>query len=410
MDQPLLMSREEAARSLGVSLSHFQRHVQAQMPCVRSGRLKLYRRRELEAWVDRETNRKEGLQRLEGLSLGQAHSRFIADCRAGIARNKRGRPYKAKAILDLDSSLKRLPSETRLALLDDLGRGEIQRAVDELLREGLSSSRIASIVNAVRSLYRWAICREIGLESPASQIQLPACDSKERDRFAKPGEFAELIGRLAPADALPFALAAYGTARSQEIRALCWPQVDLTHRVPLLADDEDARKSETARRIVPIARPLQKRLEAEWVRQGRPKGGRVCPPRNRSRSGMVSLDQMQKRVIRLWKVLGLTPIGLQDSRHTAATWLDHAGVTPKVASAFMGHKAPSRDLNPGAAPITLRRYTHVLPGELERARDQLDAFLADREAAEDAAADDTEVVPPSLPPSLCTSPVNHLAP
>jgi hypothetical protein len=33
---------------------------------------------------------------------------------------------------------------------------------------------------------------------------------------------------------------------------------------------------------------------------------------------------------------------------------------------------------PGAAAITLRRYTHTLPGELERARDLLDAFLAER--------------------------------
>jgi hypothetical protein len=40
----------------------------------------------------------------------------------------------------------------------------------------------------------------------------------------------------------------------------------------------------------------------------------------------------------------------------------------------MGHKTP--EYPPGAAPITLRRYTHVLPGELERAREQLDRFLA----------------------------------
>ena len=42
----------------------------------------------------------------------------------------------------------------------------------------------------------------------------------------------------------------------------------------------------------------------------------------------------------------------------------------------MGHKTP--EYQPGAAAITLRRYTHTLPGELERARDQLDAFLAER--------------------------------
>jgi hypothetical protein len=42
----------------------------------------------------------------------------------------------------------------------------------------------------------------------------------------------------------------------------------------------------------------------------------------------------------------------------------------------MGHKTP--EYQPGAASITLRRYTHTLPGELERARDLLDRFLADR--------------------------------
>jgi integrase len=83
-----------------------------------------------------------------------------------------------------------------------------------------------------------------------------------------------------------------------------------------------------------------------------------------------------------WRRLGFEPIGLQDSRHTAATWLDHAGVSPKVASVLMGHRSPGRDLRLDAAPITLGRYTHVLPGELERARDQLDAFVSEGECEE----------------------------
>ena len=39
------------------------------------------------------------------------------------------------------------------------------------------------------------------------------------------------------------------------------------------------------------------------------------------------------------------------SRHTAATWLDHAGVTPNVASELMGHKTPEYQ---AGATITLR--------------------------------------------------------
>ena len=83
---------------------------------------------------------------------------------------------------------------------------------------------------------------------------------------------------------------------------------------------------------------------------------------------------------KVWLELKLRPIGFQDSRHTAATWLDHAKVSPQVISVLMGHTAPKRQ--PDAASITLRRYTHVLPGELERARDLLQSFLDKRESEE----------------------------
>lgn len=91
---------------------------------------------------------------------------------------------------------------------------------------------------------------------------------------------------------------------------------------------------------------------------------------------MIALDHVQERVHRRWRELGFEPIGLHEARHSAATWLDHAGVSPKVASEIMGHKTP--EYQPGAARITLQRYTHMLPGELERARGQLEAFLLER--------------------------------
>jgi integrase len=118
--------------------------------------------------------------------------------------------------------------------------------------------------------------------------------------------------------------------------------------------------------------------------QGRPKQGKVCPPRKNSRSGLIAIDHVQERIHKRWRELDLEPIGLHEARHTAATWLDHAGVSPKVASQIMGHKTPSYQA--GAARITLERYTHVLPGELERARELLDKFLAER------ANDDTATV------------------
>jgi hypothetical protein len=47
---------------------------------------------------------------------------------------------------------------------------------------------------------------------------------------------------------------------------------------------------------------------------------------------------------------------------------------PRVATVL----STDTEYQPGAASVTLRRYTHTLPGELERARDLLDKFLAAR--------------------------------
>jgi excisionase family DNA binding protein len=47
----LLLTRQEAAKALGMSLSHFQRHVQAHIPCVYSGQLRLYRPSDLNRWT-----------------------------------------------------------------------------------------------------------------------------------------------------------------------------------------------------------------------------------------------------------------------------------------------------------------------------------------------------------------------
>lgn len=202
-----------------------------------------------------------------------------------------------------------------------------------------------------------------------------------RDRVATPAEFADLVAGLPVEDALPYALAGYATARRQEIRVLDWRHVDLNLGAVELAADEEGRKPGRPWRVVPLVKPALTLLKQAWIAQGRPRDGKVCPPRYAKDSGMIALAHLQERVHQRWKQLGLRPIGLHESRHTAATWLDHAGVSPKVASQLMGHKTPAYE--PGAAPITLRRYTHTLPGELERARDLLDQFLAER-TTEDA--------------------------
>jgi hypothetical protein len=47
----LALSRSEAAAALGMSLSHFQRHVRPQVRCIYSGQLRLFPVTELQRWV-----------------------------------------------------------------------------------------------------------------------------------------------------------------------------------------------------------------------------------------------------------------------------------------------------------------------------------------------------------------------
>jgi hypothetical protein len=168
MGDRMLMSRQEAARAVSMSLSHFQRHAQPGLPCVRSDQLRLYRRTDLERWVGDEIGADTVRSRAGDHDLAEEHRRFIADCETGIALNKLGRSYERNAIVNLDSSLRRLPGETCRKPLDAVGSGELQEVVDGFRREGLSGSRIGSVINAVRSLYRWAIDRERALAKVAN--------------------------------------------------------------------------------------------------------------------------------------------------------------------------------------------------------------------------------------------------
>jgi excisionase family DNA binding protein len=51
LTERVALTRTEAADSLGVSVDHFERHVQPQLRIVRAGRLVLVRRAELERWA-----------------------------------------------------------------------------------------------------------------------------------------------------------------------------------------------------------------------------------------------------------------------------------------------------------------------------------------------------------------------
>jgi integrase len=313
------------------------------------------------------------LPREAPVRVRDARARFIEAAREGRALNKHGRRYQRSAWEDLDECLGKhvLPS-LGSRRLSDVRRADVQRLVDDLAPK-LSGSRVRSVVNAVRSLYRWAQERELVAHDPAALVRLPAMNATPRDRVATPREFAALLSALELQDALPYALAGFGMGRRAQIQHLRWRDVDLRVGLVEWGVEREARKSRAAQRVVPAVKPLRVLLKREWIRQGRPPGDRlVCLPRRKGGT-MLHTGGLTARAKDAWDAKKLTPIGLHECRHTAATWLDAAGVSPKVASVLMGHSVPDRQ--PGAAPITLARYTHVLPDAMEDARRQLDAWL-----------------------------------
>jgi integrase len=312
-----------------------------------------------------------------------AHKRFIAAAKEGRALNKHGRRYKPSAWEDLDECLEKHVIPTLgPRRLTDVRRSDVQRLIDDLTPK-MSGSRVRSIVNAIRSMYRWAQDRDLVASDPAARVRLPAMNATARDRIAAPAEFAKLLAALEIEDALPYALAGYAMGRRAQIQRLRWRDVDLGVGAVEWGVEQDARKSRAAQRVVPTVKPLLTLLKRAWIRQGRPGGDHlVCPPRRAKATGLLHTGGLTERAMNAWKDSKLQPIGLHECRHTAATWLDAAGVSPKVASVLMGHAIPDRQ--PGAASITLARYTHVMPDAMETARKRLDEWLA-AQLAEDSA-------------------------
>ena len=172
--------------------------------------------------------------------LRDAHARFIAAAEEGRALNKHGRRYKQLGL----GGHRRVSAKARVPKLGarrltDIRRSDIQRLVDDLT-PSLSGSRVRSVVNAIRSLYRWAQERELVAHDPAALVRLPAINATPRDRVATPPEFAALLAALEIEDALPYALAGYAMGRTSTD-----PAPALARRRPRASERSSGESSRT---------------------------------------------------------------------------------------------------------------------------------------------------------------------
>jgi integrase len=154
--------------------------------------------------------------------------------REGQIRNRSGRRYKP-------SSLRTIETDLRLHLVPRLGtramveitRMDLQRLVGRWLAAESSPSKIRSIVNAARVLWRDLDLltghNDRLLIDPTRGLRLPA-SNRRRERIANPDEARRLIEALQPEDRALWATAMYAGLRHGELRALQVRDIDLKRR------------------------------------------------------------------------------------------------------------------------------------------------------------------------------------
>jgi Phage integrase, N-terminal SAM-like domain len=113
-------------------------------------------------------------RRPDDILVAEAVEDFIAAAEGGWARNRSGRGYRPSALRDIRGILRHhVVPELGGKPLRDVRPRHIQALLDRLAAEGISESRIRSVVSAIRALYGYAIEQGQVELSASDQLQIP---------------------------------------------------------------------------------------------------------------------------------------------------------------------------------------------------------------------------------------------
>jgi integrase len=311
-------------------------------------------------------------QRTHELTFRELAEQWLQSVEVGLVGTRRGkRRYAANTIRQYRVALyehafpmygDRLAA--RLTIVD------WQDYIGALRAKGLRTNSINNYVNPVRAIYAWA-CSPVRRLLPANAttgLELPPGDEVKRERVARPDEMRALIDVLPADDRVIWALAAYEGMRSKEIDLLDWRDIDWKQGGIYVPDS----KSAAGQRWIPLVKPAAMALCAHHDRHGRPTSGRVVVGSIRAAKERAlgrletSRSGRKRRVPGIWERNGLRPIGLHECRHTYNSWLHAAGVPLKVQAQVVGHEDET---------LSLKRYTHIMDGQVREAGVSLDAWL-----------------------------------
>lgn len=265
--------------------------------------------------------------------------------------------------------------------LKSLKTENIQSWVNGMSAKGLSPKTIRNAFNNLNAALKKACVLRMIPYNPCEGAELPKLKRYQGEVFDTTA-IADALEKAKGTDMyLIILLLAMVGLRRGELLALKWKHVDFaskTLRVEenmVLADGAiitKAPKSSAGARTVRVGDEVivaLKEAKADYFRDRTEMGagfhdnGYIIRKKNGDSYRPDSITQKWERFL---EKNGLPHIRLHDLRHSNATALIQAGVSPKVVQQRLGHA----DIN-----ITLNTYTHVLPSMDEEAAATLDDMI-----------------------------------
>ena len=324
-----------------------------------------------------------------GRTVADALDELIAGMKDGSVLDRSGRRYRPVTIRNYASDARNVlaPALGHLRL-GEVKRGDVQRLVDRLHADGLTGSTIRNKLDPLRVVFRRAVQDEEVATNPATSLRLPALAHRPK-RIADPDRAATLLDALPDDQRALWATAFYAGLRVGELRALRWHDVDFEGgRINVRAGWDDVEgeqdpKTDAGIRTVPLVGRLRSELARHKLATGRSVGdlcfgetAATAPVRSTIRSRAlrawgwrikeVREDGKRRKVVEKAHEDALDPLQPHEARHTCASYLAAAGLTPKDVQTAMGH---------ANVATTLDLYAKSVPGWERDAAAKVDDWL-----------------------------------
>lgn len=244
---------------------------------------------------------------------------------------------------------------------------------------GLSARSVRLTLGRLTAALESAVEEGKLARNPARYVKPPQHVPRQQDTWSA----AEVRRFLETSDcdrlAACWRLSLYGLRRG-EVLGLRWQDVRVKTgtidvvRARVLAGYEvcvEPPKSRHGHRTLPLDDALAAALRTLKARQA---ADRLAAGEAYEGSGYVAADELGRPVHPEWYTdefhrvsdrAGVRRIRLHESRHTALTLMEHAGVPVSVISAWAGHHS---------VEFTMRQYVHASPDDLGAGRDALSAI------------------------------------